>query len=108
MTKCDYVNALSPGEKRCLEKDIQSDVVKLLKTVGAAVYKIGTTRKRGDHQGTMQTAGIPDLVAFVPLPLGSIYARYSLGATLDRSEEARRQDERGAVSVPPAREGGWL
>ena len=48
-----------------LEKSIQSDIVKLLETVGAAVYKIGTTRKRGDHQGTMQTPGIPDLCAFV-------------------------------------------
>ena len=51
-----------------LEKEIQSDIVKLLGTVGAAVYKIGTTRKKGDHQGTMQTPGIPDLLAFVPLP----------------------------------------
>ena len=49
-----------------LEKEIQADIVKLLNTVGAAVYKIGTTRKKGDHQGTMQTPGIPDLVAFVP------------------------------------------
>ena len=51
-----------------LEKDIQADIVKLLETVGAAVYKIGTTRKKGDHQGTMQTPGIPDLVAFVRMP----------------------------------------
>ena len=50
-----------------LEKDVQADVVKLLETVGAAVYKIGTTRKKGDHQGTMQTPGIPDLCAFVPV-----------------------------------------
>ena len=47
------------------EKQIQADIVKLLETVGAAVYRIGTKRKRGDHQGTMQTPGIPDLVAFV-------------------------------------------
>ena len=51
-----------------LEKDIQADIVELLDTVGAAVYRIGTTRKKGDHQGTMQTPGIPDLVAFVPVP----------------------------------------
>ena len=51
-----------------LEKDIQADIVTLLETVGAAVYTIGTTRKKGDHQGTMQTPGIPDLVAFVPVP----------------------------------------
>ena len=51
-----------------LEKEIQADIVALLETVGAAVYKIGTKRKKGDHQGTMQTPGIPDLVAFVTVP----------------------------------------
>ena len=54
-----------------LEKEIQADIVKLLETVGAAVYKIGTKRKKGDHQGTMQTPGIPDLVAFVKVPWGT-------------------------------------
>ena len=54
-----------------LEKEIQADVVKLLETVGAAVYRIGTKRKKGDHQGTMQTPGIPDLIAFVRVPLSS-------------------------------------
>ena len=34
-----------------LEKEIQADIVTLLETVGAAVYKIGTKRKKGDHQG---------------------------------------------------------
>ena len=53
-----------------LEKEIQADIVKLLETVGAAVYRIGTTRKKGDHQGTMQTPGIPDLLAFVEIPKG--------------------------------------
>ena len=52
-----------------LEKEIQADIVKLLKTVGAAVYTIGTKRKKTDHQGTMQTPGIPDLVAFVAVPV---------------------------------------
>ena len=56
------------GSLAQLEKEIQADIVKLLETVGAAVYKIGTTRKKGDHQGTMQTPGIPDLVAFVRVP----------------------------------------
>ena len=63
-----------------LEKDIQADIVKMLKTVGAAVYRIGTTRKKGDHQGTMQTPGIPDLVAFVNVPISPrpVYSRYSI------------------------------
>ena len=67
-----------------LEKDIQADIVKLLKTVGAAVYRIGTTRKKGDHQGTMQTPGIPDLCAFVKVPWGTAPgdgARYIAGCS---------------------------
>ena len=55
--------------KQPLEKDIQADIVKMLEAVGAAVYRIGTKRKKGDHQGTMQTPGIPDLVAFVMVPI---------------------------------------
>ena len=34
-----------------LEKDIQADVVKLLETVGAAVYKIGTTLRNDFPDG---------------------------------------------------------
>ena len=74
-----------------LEKEIQADIVKLLETVGAAVYKIGTKRKKGDHQGTMQTPGIPDLLAFVTVPLSLHVSphRVVIRAALDRSEAAR-------------------
>ena len=51
-----------------LEKEIQADIMEMLETVGATVYRIGTTRKKGDYQGTMQTPGIPDLLAFVRIP----------------------------------------
>ena len=62
---------------RRLEKTEQAETVTLLQTVGAAVYVIGTRRPRGkpcatcgafvpDHQGTCQTPGLPDLVAFLP------------------------------------------
>ena len=72
-----------------LEKDIQADIVKLLESVGAAVYRIGTTRKRGDHQGTMQTPGIPDLLAFVavPFPLSTLHK-----ATVQLWIEVKRPD----------------
>ena len=79
------------GRVTQLEKEIQADIVKLLETVGAAVYKIGTTRKKGDHQGTMQTPGIPDLCAFVDraaLAAVSDWTDY-VRAALDRSEAAR-------------------
>lgn len=44
----------------------QQQIVQVLEWVGAKVYTLGTTRKRGDHQGTMQTAGLADLLAFLP------------------------------------------
>ena len=49
-----------------LEKTIQAQVVRLLRGCGADVYVVGTVRRRGDYQGTMQSAGLPDLLAFVP------------------------------------------
>ena len=58
-----------------LEKHIQFDIVKLLESLGAKVYRIGTKRKKGDHQGTMQTAGIPDLLAFVPTKISTVNPR---------------------------------
>ena len=70
-----------------LEKHVQADIVKLLESVGAAVYKIGTTRKKGDHQGTMQTAGIPDLLAFVRDSERPMVSRTC--PAMDRSEAAR-------------------
>src|SRR5688572_12867492 len=43
------------------EKQEQAAIVKLLKLLGASVYVIGTVRRKGDYQGSMQTPGIPDL-----------------------------------------------
>jgi hypothetical protein len=48
------------------EKVVQAEIVKLLEMIGAKVYKLGTTRQRGDFQGTMQTPGISDLYVFLP------------------------------------------
>ena len=36
--------------------------------IGATVYTLGTVRRRGDHPGTMQTPGLPDVLAFLPQP----------------------------------------
>ena len=64
----------TPRPKPRLEKLEQADGVKLLCMLGAAVYVSGTVRRAGDHQGTMQTPGIPDVQAFLPrcwLPAGT-------------------------------------
>lgn len=53
---------------RVPEKVVQSHIVQALRSVGGQVYVMGTTRRRGDYGGTMQTEGIPDLMAFLPRP----------------------------------------
>jgi len=50
------------------EKVEQANGVALLRSLGGRVWVLGTKRKRGDHQGTMQTAGIADVKAFLPAP----------------------------------------
>jgi hypothetical protein len=52
--------------RRQPERAIQAHVAALLRHVGADVYVLGTTRRRGDYHGTMQTPGLPDLLAFLP------------------------------------------
>lgn len=49
-----------------LEKVEQLGIRELMLKIGAAEYVLGTTRKRGDHPGTMQTPGIADLQFFLP------------------------------------------
>lgn len=48
------------------EKHEQARIVTLLRSIGAIVYVLGTRRPRGDHPGTRQTPGLPDLFAFLP------------------------------------------
>jgi hypothetical protein len=49
-----------------LEKNEQLAIRELMLRLGACEYVLGTKRKRGDFQGTMQTPGIPDLQFFLP------------------------------------------
>lgn len=51
---------------RISERQVQASIVQLLKTLGARVWVLGTVRRVGDYAGTMQTPGIPDLLAFLP------------------------------------------
>ena len=53
------------------ERVIQSHIVQLLRTLGAKVWELGTTRSRKDHHmGTRQTPGLPDVIAFLPTKHG--------------------------------------
>lgn len=50
---------------RIPEKAVQAQIVRFLRQIGGAVYVLGTVRRRADsHFGTMQTPGLPDLIAF--------------------------------------------
>ena len=50
-----------------LEKHEQEAGVRLLRTLGAKVYVLGTVRPQGDYRGTCQTPGLPDVQAFLPI-----------------------------------------
>jgi hypothetical protein len=49
---------------RVPEKTVQADVQRLLLMLGFRVRVLGTTRPRGDHPGTCQSPGLPDLICF--------------------------------------------
>ena len=59
-----------PVRRRHPERDEQAHIVRLLRTVGAEVWTLGTTRRHGDYQGTNQAPGLPDLLSFLPVPDG--------------------------------------
>lgn len=50
------------------ERREQKRIVGFLTSLGAKVWEIGTTRRKGDYQGTMQTPGLPDCIAFLKVP----------------------------------------
>jgi hypothetical protein len=44
----------------------QRAIVQLLRVVGCQAWTLGTHRRRGDYQGTNQSPGLPDVLAFLP------------------------------------------
>lgn len=63
--------AVDPERSRRARESVQKGQAeqaagrKLLLALGAKVYAIGTTRRRTDYQGTMQTPGMPDIKFFI-------------------------------------------
>ena len=55
------------------ERAIQAAIVQLLRHVSAQVYTLGTTRRRGDYQGTCMSPGLPDCIALLPRDLGVLF-----------------------------------
>lgn len=54
-----------PHNTRVPERVVQQQIVHLLRSLGAQVWVLGTTRRRGDYHGTMMSPGLPDLIAAV-------------------------------------------
>jgi hypothetical protein len=48
------------------ERVEQRNITHLAQSLGGKVYTLGTTRRRTDHPGTMQTPGLPDLWIWLP------------------------------------------
>jgi hypothetical protein len=55
------------------ERVEQAHGVKLLRSLGAQVWVLGTTRPKGDFHGTCQTPGISDCVVALPRGLGMLF-----------------------------------
>lgn len=58
-----YTASKRPRLPRVPEKHVQAAGVRLLRSLGASVYVLGTRRPRGDFPGTRQTPGIGDVYA---------------------------------------------
>jgi len=92
-TRCQFCGMESPyaqgarrsrpgaGRTAPLEKDEQQAILHLLVAIGCRydktglrtdIWVLGTRRRRGDHQGTMQTPGIGDVFAVLPPLRGAL------------------------------------
>lgn len=58
--------ARAPRKLKHPERHEQQSIRGLLTSIGGRVWVLGTTRRKGDYAGTMQSPGLPDLICFVP------------------------------------------
>lgn len=57
---------IPPIRRQQPEKAQQEQGIALLRSLGGAVFRLGGHRRSSDYQGTMQTPGLPDVMAFLP------------------------------------------
>ena len=74
--------------RRQPERAEQRGIVRLLQHIGARCWVIGTTRRRGDYHGTMQTPGLPDLIAHLPRGQGVLFVEVKAKGGRLRPEQA--------------------
>lgn len=75
--------------RRHPERAEQAAIRQLLLHLGADVWTLGTTRRRGDYPGTMQTPGLPDLLAVLPRGLGVLFVEVKAPGGRLRDEQRR-------------------
>jgi hypothetical protein len=91
---------------RVSEKVVQSHVVHLLRSVGGAVYVLGTRRPTGDFQGTRQSPGIPDVYCLLPSPRSgaggprALWVEVKAAGGRLRPEQAAFREQCTAADVP--------
>ncbi len=85
------------ARKARLEKHEQQDGVKLLRSLGAAVYVLGTKRRKGDYQGTNQTPGIADVEAWMPTKRSDQCTPWMLSRQLLKWEVKRSRGAKTSV-----------
>lgn len=85
---------------RVPERVEQQHIVQLIRSIGGAVYVLGTTRRRGDYPGTMQTPGIPDLYAILPVTYESVWIEVKAEGGMLRPEQQQFRElcEKGHVA----------
>ena len=86
--------------RRHPERVIQAHIVRLLRHVGCQTYTLGTTRRRGDHPGTMQTPGLPDILAFLPRSLGVLFVEAKAPGGKLRDEQRQFREACIACDAP--------
>jgi hypothetical protein len=59
---------MSPRVACATEAVEQEHIKQFIRSVGGSVWVVGTRRPKTDRPGTFQTPGIPDLLAFIPVP----------------------------------------
>jgi hypothetical protein len=98
MTEASRSMSRRRGVTRQTEKGVQVAVVQLLRAIRSQVYVLGTRRRRGEHQGTMQTPGLPDVIAFLPRALGVVFVEVKAPSGRLRPEQAAFRESCLALS----------
>lgn len=88
-------NRQQAEKRRQPERAEQAAIVQLLESLGAKVYVLGTTRRKGDYQGSMQTPGIGDLYVFLPLHAAArlVHQRHSMALWVEVKAKRGRPSE---------------